>query len=73
MLIRGRTSRRDRAGLLDASIITTGLALLTWAFIMHPTVSNNDLTIPEQLVLLAYPAGDVLLIAMVARLFTTPG
>jgi len=73
VLIRGRTSRRDRAGLLDASIITTGLALLTWAFIMHPTVSNNDLTIPEQLVLLAYPAGDVLLIAMVARLFTTPG
>jgi diguanylate cyclase (GGDEF)-like protein len=73
ILIRGRTSRRDRAGLLDASIITTGLALLTWAFIMRPTVANAELTVLEQLVVLAYPAGDVLLIAMVARLITTPG
>jgi hypothetical protein len=32
VLIRGRASRRDRAGLLDAGIISTGLGLLTWAF-----------------------------------------
>jgi diguanylate cyclase (GGDEF)-like protein len=73
VLIRGRTSRRDRAGLLDASIISTGLTLLTWAFIMRPLATDAGLTGPEKLVLLAYPAGDVLLIAMVARLFTTPG
>jgi diguanylate cyclase (GGDEF)-like protein len=73
VMIRGRTSRRDRAGLLDASIISTGLALLTWAFIMRPLATDGGLTDLEKLVLLAYPACDVLLIAMVARLFTTPG
>jgi diguanylate cyclase (GGDEF)-like protein len=73
VLIRGRTSRRDRAGLLDASIISTGITLLTWAFIMRPLVTDVALSGPDKLVLLAYPAGDVLLIAMVARLFTSPG
>jgi diguanylate cyclase (GGDEF)-like protein len=73
VLIRGRTSRRDRAGLLDASIISTGLSLLTWAFVMRPLATDGGLTGPDKLLLLAYPAGDVLLIAMVARLFTTPG
>jgi diguanylate cyclase (GGDEF)-like protein len=73
VLIRGRASRRDRAGLLDASIISTGLTLLTWAFVMRPLVTDADVTGTEKLVLLAYPAGDVLLIAMVARLFTSPG
>jgi len=73
VLIRGRTSRRDRAGLLDAGIISAGLALLTWTFIMHPTATDSTMSMLERLVLLAYPAGDVLLIAMVARLFTTPG
>jgi diguanylate cyclase (GGDEF)-like protein len=73
VLIRGRASRRDRAGLLDASIVFTGLALLAWAFVMRPLAANADLSISEKLVSLAYPAGDLVLIAMVARLFTTPG
>jgi len=73
VLIRGRASQRDRAGLLDASIISTGLSLLAWAFIMRPLVTDAGLTGSEKLLLVAYPAGDVLLIAMVACLFTTPG
>jgi diguanylate cyclase (GGDEF)-like protein len=73
ILIRGRTSGRDRAGLLDASVIATGLALLTWSFIMRPTAADDTLTVLERMVSLAYPAGDVLLLAMAARLFTTPG
>jgi|RhiMethySRZTD1v2_1073278.scaffolds.fasta_scaffold10177_6 diguanylate cyclase (GGDEF)-like protein len=73
VLIRGRTPGRDRAGLLDACIIATGLALLTWAFLMRPTATDETITGVERLVSLAYPAGDVLLIAMAARLFTTPG
>jgi diguanylate cyclase len=30
VLIRGRISGRDRAGLIDAAIIATGLGLLSW-------------------------------------------
>jgi diguanylate cyclase (GGDEF)-like protein len=73
ILIRGRASGRDRAGLLDACIISTGLALLTWAFVMRPTLADDSLTWIQRLVALAYPTADVVLIVMVARLFTTPG
>jgi diguanylate cyclase (GGDEF)-like protein len=73
VLIRGRTPGRDRAGLLDAAIISTGRALLTWAFIMRPTSTDDTMTGFERLVSLAYPVCDVLLLAMAARLFTTPG
>ena len=73
ILIRGRTPGRDRAGLIDASIISTGLALLTWTLIMRPTATDDTMTALERLVALAYPIGDVLLLAMAARLFTTPG
>jgi diguanylate cyclase (GGDEF)-like protein len=73
VLIRGRTPGRDRAGLLDASIIATGLTLVTWTFVMRPTAADDTITALPRLVSLAYPMGDVLLIAMAARLFTTPG
>jgi diguanylate cyclase (GGDEF)-like protein len=73
VLIRGRTPGRDRAGLLDASIIATGLTLVTWTFVMRPTATDDTITVLPRLVSLAYPMGDVLLIAMAARLFTTPG
>lgn len=73
LLIRGRTVRRDVAGLLDASIISTGLGLLTWTVLMHPVAADNGISLVQQLVSLAYPLSDVLLIAMLVRLLTTPG
>jgi len=73
VLIRGRTSGRDRAGLLDASIIATGLALLGWCFMIRPLVEETSTSLPAWLISLAYPVGDVLLVVMAARLFTAPG
>lgn len=73
LLIRGRTTSRDVAGLLDASIIAAGLGLLSWTFLMRPVAADETLSLVGQVVSLAYPLADVLLIAMLARLFTTPG
>lgn len=73
LFIRGRTSGRDRAGLLDAAIVSTGLTLLSWTFLMRPIVLDSELAPAERLVMLAYPAGDVLLIAMLVRLLATQG
>jgi diguanylate cyclase (GGDEF)-like protein len=73
VLIRGRISDRDRAGLIDAAIIATGLGLLSWTFLMKPIATDPSLSLPERLISLAYPLGDVLLLAMVARLATSPG
>jgi hypothetical protein len=39
-LIRGRISGRDRAGLIDAAIIATGLGLLSWTFLMKPIAAD---------------------------------
>jgi diguanylate cyclase (GGDEF)-like protein len=73
VLIRGRISGRDRAGLIDAAIIATGLGLLSWTFLMKPIAADPSLSLPERLISLAYPLGDVLLLAMAARLATSPG
>ena len=73
IMIRGRISGRDRAGLIDAAIIATGLGLLSWTFLMKPIAADPSLTLPERLISLAYPLGDVLLLAMTARLATSPG
>jgi diguanylate cyclase (GGDEF)-like protein len=73
VLIRGRTSGRDRAGLIDALIVATGLGLLSWVFLMLPIVEDESLTPWARLISLAYPASDLLMILMVARLFMSPG
>jgi diguanylate cyclase (GGDEF)-like protein len=73
ILIRGRISGRDRAGLIDASIIATGLGLLSWTFLTKPITADPSLSLTERLISLAYPLGDVLLLVMVARLATSPG
>ena len=73
ILIRGRISGRDRAGLIDAAIIATGLGLLSWTFLMKPIAADPSLSLSERLISLAYPLGDVLLLVMVARLATSPG
>ena len=73
LLIRGRTVRRDVAGLLDASIISTGLGLLAWTALMRPVAADHGISLVQQLVSLAYPLSDVLLLAMLVRLLTTPG
>jgi diguanylate cyclase (GGDEF)-like protein/PAS domain S-box-containing protein len=73
LLVRARTPGRDRASLIDALLITTALGLLSWVFLMVPYVHEADLTLPERLVSVAYPLGDVLLLAMLARFWSGGG
>jgi diguanylate cyclase (GGDEF)-like protein len=73
VLVRGRTSGRDRAGLIDACIIATGLGLLCWTYLMRPIVQDSSLSAVARVVSFAYPAVDVVMLAMIARLFTGPG
>jgi signal transduction histidine kinase len=73
LLVRARSPGRDTASLIDATIVTTGLALLTWVFLLAPQVRGSDLTVPQRALSLAYPLGDVLLLAVAARLAAGPG
>jgi diguanylate cyclase (GGDEF)-like protein len=71
-LLRGH-GRRDLAGLVDASIVATGLGLVFWAAVIHPIAADSSATTLERVIGVAYPAGDALVLAMLARLFTGPG
>ncbi len=59
---------RDRASMLDALILTVGLGFLSWTFLVSPYLHNPDLTAVEKGISVAYPLGDVLILALLARL-----
>lgn len=67
-----RTPDRDRRSLIDALTLTAGLALLSWTFLIRPYVHNPELSGLQKFVAIAYPLGDVLLLALLARLLA-PG
>jgi diguanylate cyclase (GGDEF)-like protein len=73
LLIRARTPGRDRASLIDATIIATGLGLLSWVFLMKSAATDSTLGIVGRAIAIAYPAADVLLLALVARLLVGAG
>jgi diguanylate cyclase (GGDEF)-like protein/PAS domain S-box-containing protein len=68
MMVRRRTSGKDRASLIDASIITAGLGLIAWVFLIAPYVRSDDLSWTAQAASIAYPLGDVALLAIAVRL-----
>jgi len=73
ILIRRRTGGRDRGSVLDALSVTTALALLSWIFLIDPYVRDGSLTWVERATSIAYPLGDVLIVATLARLLITAG
>ena len=68
LLVRRRDPhRRDRAAIVDSLILTVGFALLSWVFLVAPNLHLSGLTVPAKLVSVAYPLGDVLLLAALIR------
>ncbi len=73
LLIRRRVGGGDRGGLLDAAILTTAAAVLSWTFLMRPHVVGSELDMLSLSITLAYPIADLLLIGVAMGLLTTPG
>jgi diguanylate cyclase (GGDEF)-like protein/PAS domain S-box-containing protein len=73
LLIRRRNPRPDRSALIDALILTVGVGLLSWVFLIAPNFHIADLTWFEKSIAAAYPLGDVLLLAGVIRLAVDAG
>jgi diguanylate cyclase (GGDEF)-like protein len=73
LLIRRRLGDGDRGGLLDAAILTTGVAVLSWTFLMRPLVADTELDLLPMAISLAYPIGDLILLGVAMGLLTTPG
>ncbi len=72
MFIYWRTPDGDLRSLIDALTLTAGLGLLSWTFLIQPYVSNQTLSGLQKAVAIAYPLGDVLMLALLARLLA-PG
>ena len=59
---------REVTSLLDALILTSGVGLLSWIYLISPYVSDPTLTPLLKIVSIAYPVFDLLVLAMGARL-----
>jgi signal transduction histidine kinase len=68
LLIRRRSPGRNVPSLIDATIITIGVGLLSWVFLIAPYVHARELSLAQRLVSIAYPLGDVLVLAVATRL-----
>ena len=73
LLIRRRLGDGDRGGILDAAILTTAVAILSWTFLIQPLVVGSELDPLSLAISLAYPLADLLLIGVAMGLLTTPG
>jgi diguanylate cyclase (GGDEF)-like protein/PAS domain S-box-containing protein len=73
VLIRRRNPERDRAGLIDSLIMTLGLSLVSWIALIAPYVHDPSLSLLPKLVSIAYPIGDIILLAAAVRLAVDAG
>ncbi len=74
LLLRARRGAGADAGdALDAAIITVGLAVVVWTYLMEPYAQDPSLSLTERLVSISYPLVDVLLIALAVRLLLSRG
>ncbi|WP_432978545.1 diguanylate cyclase [Dactylosporangium sp. CA-233914] len=66
--IRRRTPGRHAPALLDAGILAVAAGLVSWVYLIGPHTVDEGLTTLGRLVSVAYPAGDLLLLAIGLRL-----
>ncbi|MFD5157225.1 putative bifunctional diguanylate cyclase/phosphodiesterase [Streptomyces hawaiiensis] len=67
-LARYRWTGRDLPALLDALVITAGLTLPVWVYLVQPLARQEELTRLQCVISVVYPVGDVLVLALLVRL-----
>ncbi|HEY6779616.1 MAG TPA: EAL domain-containing protein [Thermoleophilaceae bacterium] len=73
MIVRRRNPQLKFGGGIDATIMTLGLALPSWTALMAPYLHDDSMTLLPKLVSVAYPLGDVLLLAAAVSLAMDTG
>ncbi len=71
-LVRARTPGGDGAAVLDSATVATSIGLLVWIFVATPTLQGSSDWMAKA-VSVAYPLGDILVLAVLARLLLVPG
>jgi diguanylate cyclase (GGDEF)-like protein/PAS domain S-box-containing protein len=73
LLVRRRNPQRNRNTLIDAAILTLGLSLLSWVLQIAPYLHDPTLGLLTKLVSVAYPLGDIIMLAAVIRFVLDSG
>ena len=69
LMVRSRRRRGgDGGAALDALIVTSGLAALSWIYLIQPYVHVADMDALQRITSIAYPLGDILLLCVLVRL-----
>jgi diguanylate cyclase (GGDEF)-like protein/PAS domain S-box-containing protein len=68
LIIRRRSPGRDWGSLIDSVIVTIGLGLLSWVFLIAPYAHDTALHLSTKLVSIAYPLGDILIMGVAVRI-----
>ncbi len=70
-MIRARTTTRDRAAMLDALTVATGMGLLSWVYLISPYLEDGSLSWQVRVTSVSYPIADIAVLATLARLAAT--
>ncbi len=68
LLVHRRSVGGDRSSVIDASIITAGLGLVSWVLLIAPYLHSGEFSVFYRLTSIAYPIGDVAVLAIAVRL-----
>ncbi len=72
VMIRKQAPGRDWPSLIDAGIVTVGVAIVGWTFLVQPRLMEDSSAL-ETATALAFPVMDVLLVSLAARMVLGPG
>jgi signal transduction histidine kinase len=72
-LVRARSQGRDVPALLDALVVTIGLGVVSWQFLMVPYARDPALSMEQKLTSIVLPLADVVLLAVLVRLWSGGG
>jgi diguanylate cyclase (GGDEF)-like protein len=73
LFARSRGPERRPTALLDSAILTVGIGLLSWVFLIEPSMAAVRGPVLGRLGGVAYPLGNVLLFGTLVRLAKAPG
>ena len=68
ILAHRRAAGHDWATLVDATIVTVGLSLLSWVFVVGAATQKAPLSLIGLFVVVAYPVGDLAVLGVLVRL-----
>ncbi len=68
IMARSRPTGTSWAALLDALIVTVGMGLLSWVFLVRPYLADDSLGCLSKMFSVGDPLGDLPLLAMLVRL-----